>query len=324
MLQYILVGSFALILGFILGAILFKKDNSLNNTLKEFKFLIEKLEIQNESNTKEIKNAVKTASDLTKVLTTNQNLKGQFGQDCLEMVLNACFPTENIHYIKQFDTQNNLGEKIKPDYLINLPNNKTILIDCKLNLEKYIEYKENNDEELIKSKRNELIKDLNNTINNLSNKKYETANIQQPDFVLMYMPLEPIITLIYTDSNFISVIKNSIEKNVIIVGNSSILTVIRLTKLLWAQDKQEKNIENIINTAQNIYEYIAQHTQNLHTIKSHLEEQNMLFKKEYEKFTSENKLFKQIELLRDFGIQLQNKKIKKKLTEIKIHEDFLN
>ena len=83
----------------------------------------------------------------------------------------------------------------------------------------------------------------------------------------MYIPLEPVITAIYTDKDFLSVIKNASNKNIIIVGNSSILTTIRLTKLLWAQEKQEKNINTLINIAQNIYEYISIHSQNLYNIK---------------------------------------------------------
>ena len=140
---------------------------------------------------------------------------------------------------------------------------------------------------------NEFIKDLNNTINNLSNKKYDTAlGLNQPDFILMYIPLEPVLTLIYTDKDFLNVVKNANEKNIIIVGNSSILTTIKLVKQLWAQDSQEKNLEKIINIAQSIYEFISLHTQNLYKIKTILENTSDSFNKEYEKLSSSNKLFK--------------------------------
>lgn len=311
-----------LICGFIIGIIIsflfFKKNNNSNselfNLLKDFKKSIEEYRFENEiviNNTTKIANA----------LTTNQNLKGQFGENCLELVLKVCHPDKNINYIKQFKTTNNENKDIIPDCLVNLPNNKCILIDCKVNTEKYIEYKESNSIE----KKQEFIKDLNTTINNLSNKKYETAKtVQQPDFILMYIPLEPIITLIYTDKDFLSVIKNANEKNIIIVGNSSILTTIRLTELLWAQDTQEKNIENIVLIAQNIYKLIAQHSQELFEMKNIMEENNKRFIKEYEKIANNNKLFNYTQQLIDFGIQIENKKQGRKLSEIKIHSDFLN
>ena len=263
---YIIVGGVSFLVGFLVSYLIFKnkkEDFALYTMLNDFKKSIDEYKNQTALNTKEINSAIKTASDLTKILTTNQNLKGQFGEDCLEAILKACYPNENINYIKQYRTQNVDNKEIKPDYLINLPNNKSILIDCKLNLEKYIEFQQNPDT------KNEFIKNLNNTINLLSNKKYESAlDLSQCNFILMYIPLEPVLTLIYTDKDFLSVIKNANEKNIIIVGNSSILTTIKLVKLLWAQDSQEKNLEKIINIAQNIYEFISLHTQNLYKIKT--------------------------------------------------------
>ncbi|MBQ4647198.1 MAG: DNA recombination protein RmuC [Candidatus Gastranaerophilales bacterium] len=318
----IIIGFVSFLIGFIIATIIFKKKNNdfaIYSMLNDFKNSIDEYKNQTMLNTKEINNAIKSASDLAKVLTTNQNLKGQFGEDCLEAILKACYPNENINYIKQYKTTNLQNKEIKPDFLIKLPNEKSILIDCKLNLEKYIEYQEN------PNLKSEFIKDLNATINLLSNKKYESAtDLNQCGFILMYIPLEPILTEIYTDKDFISVIKNANEKNIIIVGNSSILTTIKLVKLLWAQDSQEKNIKNIIDIAQNIYEYISLHTQNLYKIKTILEQNTDNFNKEYEKLSSNNKLFKQIEDLRNYGIQTNSKKEGKKLNEIKIHQDFLN
>ena len=326
--NYFIIGIISFLVGFVLSSIIFKKKNNdiaLFTMLNDFKNSIDEYKNQTVINTKEINNAIKTASDLTKILTTNQNLKGQFGEDCLEAILKTCYPNENINYIKQYQTQNEENKDIKPDYLIKLPNDKTILIDCKLNLEKYIEYKENDNIELNSQKKNEFIKDLNSTINLLSNKKYETAkDISQAGFILMYIPLEPALTTIYTDKDFLSVIKNANEKNIIIVGNSSVLTTIRLTKLLWAQNAQKENLDKIINIAQNIYEYISIHTQNLYKIKVLMEENYQNFNKEYEKLAQNNKLFKLTEELREYGIQTNSKKQGKKLNEIKIHQDFLN
>ena len=318
---YIITGLVSFVLGFLLAIPFFKRkkdDLALYTMLSDFKNSIDEYKNQTILNTKEINSAIKTASDLTKTLTTNQNLKGQYGEECLEAILQACYPNEDINYIKQYKTQNEDNKEIKPDYLINLPNKKTILIDCKLNLDKFIEYKENSN---LKS---EFIKDLNSTINNLSNKKYQTAiDTIQPDFILMYIPLEPVITAIYTDKDFLSVIKNASNKNIIIVGNSSILTTIRLTKLLWAQEKQEKNINTIINIAQNIYEYISIHSQNLYNIKKAIDENTKNFNKEYEKITQNNKLFKLAQELKTCGVESTNKKENKKLSEVSIHQDFL-
>lgn len=324
--NYIICATISFVLGFIVCFLFLKRKESseLFIMLNDFKKSIDEYKLSQQVNSKEVQNALKDVSKLTKTLTTNQNLKGQFGEDCLEIILKENYPQENIHYVKQFKTENCDSKEIRPDYLIKLPNNKSILIDCKLNLEKYIEYKENKDESLIESKKQDFINDLNMTINLLANKKYETAlNLNQPDFILMYIPLEPILTLIYTDNSFYSVIKNANKRNIIIVGNSSILTTLRLAKQLWAQDVQDRNIENIVKTAQNIYDAIAQHSQHLYEIKEQIEQSTKNFNKEFEKMAQNSKLFKYTQELKNFGIETTTKKTGRKLSEVEIHQDFL-
>lgn len=327
--NYILISSGAFVLGF-LSCLLFlklfknnKSENKILTLIEDFKFSLEDYKKQNEINNLEIKHVLGQAAELSKVLTTNQNLKGRFGEDNLENILKIAF-SNNVDYVKQFNTLNKDNEKIKPDYLINLPNNKHILIDCKLNLDKFIDYQNSLKTDLEKMKKTEFIKDLNTTINLLSQKKYETAlNINQPDFILMYIPLEPVLTLIYTDCDFVSVVKNALDKNIIIVGNSSVLTSLRLVKYLWAQDLIEKNTDKILEISKNIFELMAQHSQNLYSIKQVMENSLNNFNKEFEKMTTSTKIFKLANELKKCGVEASLKRQGKKLNEIEINENLL-
>ncbi len=313
-------------IGFIFACLIFrnKKSSLYENLILDFKKSIDELKFQNEKTNLEIKSAIKSTENISKALTTNQNIKGKFGEECLENIIKMCFPNENIDYIKQYVTKNSDGKSIKPDYLINLPNNKTILIDCKLNLDKFINYKENIDSEFEILAKKELISDINSTINSLANKKYETAQSTiQPNYIFMYIPLEPLISLIYTDKDFISVVKNAYEKNIIIVGNSGILTSIRLTKELWSNTIQNNNIDKIIAKAEVIYNLISIHSKNMANLKKLITDFNISFEKEYEKFALESKLFKVTQELRDFGISAFPKKIGKKIENVEISEEFL-
>ncbi len=324
MLNYIFIAFVALI-AFCFGYMIAKlsKKDEVKTCLDDLKKNLDEYIKNDEKNRLETQYIVKSAVELNKLLTTNQNLKGKFGEDCLENVIKYCFPQNKLNYIKQYSTLNSDDKSIKPDYLINLPNHKNMIIDCKLNLEKYIEYKQASDEIKL-NKKKELIADINSTVNSLANKKYETAkNLIQPDFILMYIPLESVLTLIYTDNDFLSVVKNANEKNIIIVGNSSILTTLRLVNLLWAQNKQQENIENIINIAQNIYDLIANHSQNLYNLKQIINQNTETFNKEFEKFSENSKIFKETQKLKDFGLEAKNKKIGSKISTNEIQEEFL-
>ncbi len=301
-----------------------RKSSFIESFLIDFKNSIDDFKQQNQINSSEIKSALENTSKLAKILTTNQNLKGRFGEECLENIIKTCLPNNNVDYFKQYITKNSDNKQIKPDFLINLPNNKSVLIDCKLNLDKYIEYNKNINSDLESIKKKELISDINSTINNLSNKKYETAvNLDTVDFVFMYIPLEPLVSLIYTDSDFVSTIKNAYDKNIIIVGNSGIITSIRLIKDIWANQIQNQNVDNIINLSQQIYDIIALHSKNLSEIKKQVSDFSNKFDKEFNKFISDSKIFELSEKLKDYGIEPLKRKQGKKLQDTEIEKEFL-
>ena len=148
-----------------------KKSRFFEAFLIDFKNSIDDFKTQNQINSAEIKSALENTTKLAKILTANQNLKGRFGEECLENIIKTCYPNNNVDYFKQFITKNSDNKQIKPDFIINLPDNKSVLIDCKLNLDKYIEYNKSINSVLESIKKKELIADINTTINNLSNKK---------------------------------------------------------------------------------------------------------------------------------------------------------
>ena len=113
---------------------LFKAEEitPINNLLKEFKGAIDEYQKSHATDTLEIKNAIATAEKYAKALTTDQNTKGNFGEDLFEQVLNSANLKENIHYTKQLNTENG-----KPDFVIHLDNNKHLIVDSKAILKKY-------------------------------------------------------------------------------------------------------------------------------------------------------------------------------------------
>ena len=251
---------------------LFKAEEltPVNNLLKEFKQAIENYQKAHFEESVEIKNAIATAEKYAKALTTSQNSKGEFGEDWLEQILKFANLQENIHYTKQF-----VSDGAKPDFVVNLPDDKHIIIDSKVILKNFIEYMQSEDESLKKA----FINDLTNCITSLSVKNYEEIEkLNQPGFILMYIPVETCVNLIYTDFDFRKVIELANSRNIIIAGTSSLLVTLRLVNHLWASQIQYNNMQNIIKVGENLYNYIALHAQNLQNIQHLLIKLQKVFK----------------------------------------------
>ena len=298
---------------------LFKAEEltPVNNLLKEFKQAIENYQKAHFEESVEIKNAIATAEKYAKALTTSQNSKGEFGEDWLEQILKFANLQENIHYTKQF-----VSDGAKPDFVVNLPDDKHIVIDSKVILKNFIEYMQSEDESLKKA----FINDLTNCITSLSVKNYEEIEkLNQPGFILMYIPVETCVNLIYTDFDFRKVIELANSRNIIIAGTSSLLVTLRLVNHLWASQIQYNNMQNIIKVGENLYNYIALHAQNLQNIQQSIDKASKSIQTELNRFTSRNNgsIFKEAEKLIQFGISSKEIKSGKKILENRIPQEFL-
>lgn len=298
---------------------LFKSEeiNPINKLLKEFKDSIDSYQKAHEIESLEIKNAISTAEKYAKALTTNQNLKGEFGEEWLEQILKIANLEENVHYTKQF-----VSDGVKPDVLVKLPDDKHLIIDSKVILKNFIEYRQADDENIKKI----FISDLNTCINNLAKKNYEEIpNTRQPGFILMYIPIETCVNLIYTDYDFRGVIENANSKNIIIVGTSSLLVTLRLVNQLWASRIRYDNVQNIIKVGESLYNNIAVHSQRLLNIQQAIEKASESIQTEINRFKLKNNgsIFKDAEKLKEFGIESKNIKTGKKLSENSIPSEFL-
>ena len=298
---------------------LFKTEeiSPLNTILKDFKDSIDNYQKSHKEESLEIKNAISIAEKYAKALTTNQNSKGEFGEKLLEQTLNFANLKENVHYTKQFSQG-----ATKPDFIIYLPENKHLIIDSKVILKNYLEYRETETE----SDKKAFLNDLTTCINQLGNKHYEQIeNTHQAGFILMYIPIESCVNLIYTDPDFRKILELANAHNIIITGTSSIIVTLRLVANLWTTKNSYDNVKNIIETGEKLYNNIATHAQNLLTIQSAIENASKSINSEINRFKEKNNgsIFKEAEKLHEFGIEAKNTKSGKKFIENKIPEEFL-
>lgn len=298
---------------------LFKAEeiSPLNTILKDFKDSIDNYQKSHKEESLEIKNAISIAEKYAKALTTNQNSKGEFGEKLLEQTLNFANLKENVHYTKQFSQG-----ATKPDFIIYLPENKHLIIDSKVILKNYLEYRETETE----CDKKAFLNDLTTCINQLGNKHYEQIeNTHQAGFILMYIPIESCVNLIYTDPDFRKILELANTHNIIITGTPSIIVTLRLVANLWTTKNSYDNIKNIIETGEKLYNNIATHAQNLLTIQSAIENASKSINSEINRFKGKNNgsIFKEAEKLHEFGIEAKNTKSGKKFIENKIPEEFL-
>ncbi len=306
----------------------------LTKELGEFKEKVEHFNLKGVENTTKIVEQIgnleknnkvieQEAKNLVEALTKNQNTKGSYGENLLDTILQSCGMQEGVHYTKQFVTtsaslKDNEMHIVRPDVVINLPDNRHLIIDSKVTLTSYLEYIEDN------SKLNEFKSEVKKRIVDLANKNYQNAgDLSQPDFVLMYMPVESSVNMIYED---IDLITQAYKSNIIIVGTASLLTAIRLVNQLAAQQKQRESVNQIVAAGSNLYDTFVQFCEDLIDVQKRMDDVSAKLTKTINRFKRGNKnkpsLFSQVNALKDYGIN-SVKEIPAQLMEEVEEEQFL-
>ena len=136
----------------------------------------------------------------------------------------------------------------------------------------------------------------------------------------MYIPIETSLSLLYEDSDIINL---AYKSNIIIAGTSSLIAAIRLVNQLFIQQKQNDNVQKIVNAGTNLYDTFVQFCNDLINIQKNLELLSQQFTTTINRFQRANKskpsLFSQINALKELGIS-SSKDIPSSLLE-EIDED---
>ena len=193
---------------------------------------------------------------MTNAMTSNISDMGQMGEVILENILQDCGMTKNRDYKTQFTDKNEEGQQLRPDVVIFLPENRNIIIDSKVPMRDWYEFqnsKNSNEKEIhIKS----FISSVKNHISSINKKDYiNLLNINSPDYVFIFMPHE--FALITAQKYDISLANFSQQKQVIIVGPSTLVMCMKLVESIWRLEKQNKNSKEIADLAGGMYDQIA-------------------------------------------------------------------
>ncbi len=246
----------------------FKKEveNMYKDESKEVISL--KLEIRNlmELN----KQVSKDADNLAKALKGDPKVQGDWGEIRLEMVLEKAGLEKNIHYRTQEVFTDEENRKKRPDYIINLPENKHVIIDSKVSLTAYERYFNTEDMKDRENSLKEHLKSISEHISGLKEKNYQSLyQINSPDYILLYMPIESALIIALKANP--KIMEEALEKNIVFVTTSTLLATLKTISYIWKQENQKKNVAEIARQGGALYDKFANFVTDLKNLGDKLE-----------------------------------------------------
>ena len=174
----------------------------------------------------------------------------------LENILQRSGLREGEEYVSQgsdLGMKSEDGWRLLPDIVVKIPGNKHLIVDSKVSLKAYEAYSscEHENDRLKFAKLH--VQSLEQHISGLSGKKYYMKEkLDSPDFVMLFMPLEPAFALAFKEKP--ELFQLAWEKNIALVSPTTLLTTLRTVASLWKQEKQQKNALEIARRAGSLYD----------------------------------------------------------------------
>ncbi len=195
----------------------------------------------------------KEAINLVNALKGDSKAQGDWGEVQLEIILEKAGLTNGVHFSTQGGYRDEDGNLKKPDFIINLPDNKHLIVDSKVSLTAYEGYYSAEDDETKEVNLKKHIVSIRKHIKELGEKQYtDLYGINTPDYVLMFVPIEAALLIALNENNKLYL--EAFDKNVVLVSTSTLLATLSTVSSIWKQEDQKKNVMEIARQAGALYD----------------------------------------------------------------------
>lgn len=193
------------------------------------------------------------ASNLTKALKGDNKKQGNWGEVILEKVLERSGLVRDREYRTQASLNHADGSRLQPDVIIDLPDDKHLIIDSKVSLIAYERLVNCETEEERKLYSKAHLESIRNHVHGLSSKSYhDLRQVNSPDFVLLFVPIESSFSFaVQLDADLFS---DAWDKRVVIVSPSTLLATLRTIASIWKQERQNRNVLEIARLSGEMYD----------------------------------------------------------------------
>lgn len=249
------------------------------------------------------------ANNLTKALKGDIKKQGNWGEIILERVLERSGLTKGREYEREEVIEGADSSVQRPDVIIHLPDNKHIVVDSKVSLVAYERFvsAENEERQLISLK--EHVNSIRNHVKLLSDKNYQQAhNINTPDFVLMFIPIEASFSVAVQDDG--ELFAYAWERKIVIVSPTTLLATLRTISSIWKQENQTRNAQEIARLSGALYDKFIGFTEDMLRIKTNIDRASASYEDAIKKMKDgSGNIIRTAEKIKELGAKTGNKSL---------------
>ena len=191
------------------------------------------------------------ADGLAKALRGDSQRLGRWGELALERILEAAGLMEGREYVSQgrgLGLKSDAGGTQKPDIIVMLPEQRTMIIDSKVSLAGYERLIAAGEDADRVSAGDRFVRDVKAHIDDLAGKRYQdNEKLVAHDCALMFVPIEGALAAALARDR--ELFTYAWDRRVVLVGPSTLLMTLRTVASIWRYELQGQNAQEIARLA---------------------------------------------------------------------------
>jgi len=223
-------------------------------------------------------------------------VRGQWGEVQLRKVVELSGMLEHCDFDEQPTIFSESG-RMRPDMTINLPGNRTIVVDAKAPLEAFLDAQGAAEEGIRSGKLADHVRQVKDHVTKLGAKSYWDALPSSPELVILFLPAEAIyMAALERDS---ALIDYGVKQNVLIASPLTLIALLRAASYGWKQERLTINAEEISRLGKALHESVATMAEHLEDLRKRMDGAFSTFNKVVGSF--ENNVFVKARRFRELG-----------------------
>lgn len=245
------------------------------------------------------------AQSLTDALRGESKTRGIWGEQVLLKLLEVAGLREGVNFRAQAShREEGSNARQVPDVVLDLPQDRAIIIDSKVSLVAYERYGAAKDDEDARARAlKEHCDSVKRHIKDLSEKNYpKLYNLKSVDFTLLFVPIESALMLASEAEPDLA--QYALERHIALVSPNTLFTVLRTVEYIWRLEKTTRNMEKIVKRGTQMYDAARKFGEHIVAINDSLAKATEAAQGAEKALNDPSRgLVRQAENLRDLGIK---------------------